>query len=85
MAREPATIKVVKASLTDLAETAVPVALNQTRALAAEARAMRRRHRWMLLLAFEFMVFGFTQAVLRPIEPPGILVEQTLSPNHVVT
>jgi hypothetical protein len=85
MAREPAARKVVKASLTDFAETAVPVASNQTRALAPETRAKRRRHRWMLLLAFEVMVFGFAQAVFRPIEPPGILVEQTLSPNHVVT
>ncbi len=85
MAGEPATVKVVKASLTDLAETAVPVALTQSRALTAEARSKRRRHRWMLLLAFEVMVFGFSQAVFRPIEPPGILVEQTLSPNHVVT
>jgi hypothetical protein len=85
MAGEPATLKVVKASLTDLAETAVPVASNTSCALHAEARAKRRRHRWMLVLAFEVMVFGFAQSVFRPIEPPGILVEQTLSPNHVVT
>ena len=50
-----------------------------------DARARRRRHAWLLLLAFEVMVFGFAQAVLRPIERPGISVEQVFTPNHVVT
>ncbi|MCJ2015665.1 hypothetical protein [Methylobacterium sp. J-076] len=48
-------------------------------------RVRRRRHRWMLLLAFEVLVFGFAQSVLRPIRPPGVVVEQSVAPNHVVT
>jgi len=39
----------------------------------------------MLLLAFEVLVFGAAQAVMRPIKPPGIAIEQTMRPNHVVT
>jgi hypothetical protein len=39
----------------------------------------------MLLLAFEVLVFGAAQAVMRPIKPPGIAVEQTSRPNHGVT
>lgn len=50
-----------------------------------ETRARRRRHRWMLVLAFEVLVFGAAQSVLRPVKAPGIAVEQTLRPNHVVT
>ncbi|GJD57875.1 hypothetical protein [Methylobacterium dankookense] len=45
---------------------------------------MRRLHKLMLLLAFEILVFGFTQAQLeRPSR--GISVETTVTPNHVVT
>lgn len=47
-------------------------------------RPMRRLHKLMLLLAFEILVFGFTQAHLgRPSR--GISVETTVTPNHVVT
>ena len=81
MDREPAARKTVKGSLTLGVETAVPVA---TVPLAPSA-ALRRRHRWMLVLAFEVLVFGFAQAALRPIERPGISVEQVSTPNHVVT
>ena len=49
------------------------------------ARAMKRRQRWMLLLAFEVLVFGFTQAALKPVRRAGITIEITLTPNHVVT
>jgi len=50
-----------------------------------DQRARSRRHRWMLLLAFEVLVFGAAQSVMRPIKPPGIAIEQTMRPNHVVT
>ncbi len=46
---------------------------------------MKRRQRWMLLLAFEVLVFGFTQAALKPVRRAGITIEITLTPNHVVT
>lgn len=59
----------------------MPVASNTIQ----DPRARRRLHCWMLILAFEVLVFGAAQAVLRPIKPPGIAVEQTLRPNHVVT
>lgn len=59
----------------------MPVASSSTHDL----KARRRRHRWMLVLAFEVLVFGAAQSVLRPVKAPGIAVEQTLRPNHVVT
>ncbi len=83
MYAERAPFKLVKEVLTDRAETAVPGALevadDKTR------RARRRRHGWMLVLAFEVLVFGAAQSVLKPIRPPGIAVEQTVKPNHIVT
>lgn len=48
-------------------------------------RAITRRHRWMLLLAFEVLVFGFAQASFHPVRRAGILIETTVTPNHVVT
>jgi len=81
MDQEPAARKLVNASLKPLVEMALPVATRPT----ARSATLRRRHRWMLLLAFEVLVFGFAQAVLRPIERPGISVEQVFTPNHVVT
>ena len=47
-------------------------------------RPLRRRHRLMLLLAFEILVLGFAQAqISRPAR--GISIETTVTPNHVVT
>lgn len=63
----------------------MPVASDHLRSKHADFQARRRRHRWMLILAFEVLVFGFAQSVLRPIQPPGVVVEQTVAPNHVVT
>ena len=48
-------------------------------------RAITRRQRWMLLLAFEILVFGFAQASLHPVRRAGIVIETTVTPNHVVT
>lgn len=81
--REPRTNIVVKDSLKTLAETGVP--FNSVNAVDPDRQARRRRHRWMLILAFEVLVFGAAQAVLRPIRPPGVVVEQAVTPNHVVT
>ncbi len=62
----------------------MPVATNPIEDAKARARR-RRRHGWMLVMAVEVLVFGATQSVLRPIRPPGVVVEQSLTPNHVVT
>ncbi|MGT2477819.1 hypothetical protein ACU4GR_00685 [Methylobacterium oryzae CBMB20] len=48
-------------------------------------RAMPRKHRWMLLLAFEILVAGFTQAMIQPVRQPGITIEMSVTPHHVVT
>jgi hypothetical protein len=52
---------------------------------AAARKAMTRKQCWMLLLAFEILVLGFAQAALQPVRRPGILIETTVTPNHVVT
>ncbi|MCJ2073492.1 hypothetical protein MKK75_32695 [Methylobacterium sp. J-030] len=49
------------------------------------AAPMPRRHRLMLLLAFEILVLGFTQAVMQPVRRPGIIIEMSVTPHHVVT
>jgi hypothetical protein len=46
---------------------------------------MTRKQRWMLLLAFEIMVLGFTQAMIKPVRQPGITIEMSVTPHHVVT
>lgn len=84
MGGEPRIGKLVKASLTTSAETAVPVTTDLPDDATTRARR-RRRHSWMLVLAFEVLVFGAAQSVLRPIRAPGIVVEQSFTPNHVVT
>ncbi|MCJ2005653.1 hypothetical protein ACFZ8E_18630 [Methylobacterium sp. HMF5984] len=48
-------------------------------------RPLPRRHKVMLLVAFEVLVLGFTLAACFPIRPAGIVVETTVTPNHVVT
>jgi hypothetical protein len=45
---------------------------------------MPRRHKLMLLLAFEVLVFGFAQAEHR-FNRHGITIEMSITPNHVVT
>ncbi|GJE09715.1 hypothetical protein FOHLNKBM_0741 [Methylobacterium longum] len=39
----------------------------------------------MLLLAFEILVLGVTQSVVRPVRQTGISIEMSVTPNHVVT
>jgi len=51
---------------------------------ASERPPMPRRHKLMLLLAFEILVFGFAQAEQR-YSRPGITIEMSITPNHVVT
>ncbi|MGH1572475.1 hypothetical protein ACRAWG_19550 [Methylobacterium sp. P31] len=46
---------------------------------------MTRKQCWMLLLAFEVLVFGFAQSVYRPVRQTGITIEMSVTPNHVVT
>ncbi|WP_210250913.1 hypothetical protein [Methylobacterium sp. WL8] len=46
---------------------------------------MPRKHKLMLLIAFEVLVLGFALAEFRPIRPSGILIETTGIPNHIVT
>lgn len=83
---EPLPIRLVKTSLNrapgiDVTLIGHPGIGSQIR----RARTMTRRQRWMLLLAFEVLVFGFAQAVYQPVRRPGITVETTVTPNHVVT
>lgn len=49
------------------------------------ASAMPRRHRLMLLLAFEILVVGFVQAMVQPVRRSGITIEMSVTPHHVVT
>lgn len=51
----------------------------------APARALTRKQCWMLLLAFEILVLGVTQSVVRPVRQTGISIEMSVTPNHVVT
>ena len=81
---EPAKRRLVKSSLIPSTETAVPVAPTSPMT-GARRHVLPRRHRLMLLLAFEVLIFGAAQAVFSPIQRPGILVEQTVTPNHVMT
>jgi hypothetical protein len=48
------------------------------------ARHLPRRHRLMLLLAFEILVFGGAQAHFNPAKR-GVVVDVSTTPNHVVT
>ena len=57
------------------AETAAPV---------RGRKKLPRKHRLMLLAAFEVLVFGFAQAGDHP-PRRGILIEMSVRPGHVVT
>ncbi|MCJ2143009.1 hypothetical protein [Methylobacterium sp. E-066] len=46
---------------------------------------MSRKQCWMLLLAFEVLVFGVSQSVFSPVRQAGITIEMSVTPNHVVT
>ncbi|MCJ2092916.1 hypothetical protein MKK67_10450 [Methylobacterium sp. J-072] len=48
-------------------------------------QTMSRKQCWMLLLAFEVLVFGVSQSVFRPVRQAGITIEMSVTPNHVVT
>ncbi|WP_375456271.1 hypothetical protein [uncultured Methylobacterium sp.] len=52
---------------------------------ASRRHPMPRRHRLLLLLAFEVLVLGFALAAFFPVRTHGILIETTVTPNHVVT
>ena len=66
---------------TDLTHIAQPTIQSPVR----RVRTTTRGRRWMLLLAFEVLVFGFAQASFHPVRRAGILIETTVTPNHVVT
>jgi hypothetical protein len=51
----------------------------------ARTRSLTRKQCWMLLLAFEILVLGVTQSVVRPVRQTGISIEMSVTPNHVVT
>ena len=46
---------------------------------------MTHKQCWMLVLAFEVLVFGASQAVFKPVRQAGITIEMSVTPNHVVT
>ncbi|MHC2107950.1 MULTISPECIES: hypothetical protein [unclassified Methylobacterium] len=56
-----------------------------TPAQPSRKRSVTRKHCWMLVLAFEVLVFGASQSVFRPVRPAGITIEMSVTPNHVVT
>ncbi|WP_336489030.1 hypothetical protein [Methylobacterium nigriterrae] len=60
------------------------VAVGRTAAPASARRPMPRKHKLMLLLAFELVVFGLAQSGFRDARP-GIVIEISVTPNHVVT
>lgn len=74
----------VKVSLTPGAE-AILTAKPSAAVAAPSRRRMKRRHKLMLLVAFEVLVLGVAMAGFFPIRPAGILIETTVTPNHVVT
>ena len=52
---------------------------------APRRRSLTRKQCWMLLLAFEIFVGGVTQSLVHPPRQAGILIEMSVTPNHVVT
>lgn len=48
-------------------------------------QTMTRKQCWMLVLAFEVLVLGVSLSVLQPVRRAGILIEMSVTPNHVVT
>ncbi|WP_082494686.1 MULTISPECIES: hypothetical protein [unclassified Methylobacterium] len=46
-------------------------------------RPLRLRHKLMLLVAFEILVAGFTQAGMKPYRP-GVAVELPGNPDHEI-
>ncbi len=52
--------------------------------VATSSRKLARKHRLMLLLAFEILVFGGAQAHFNPVKR-GVVVDVSTTPNHVVT
>ena len=52
---------------------------------ATTVQPMTRKQCWMLVLAFEVLVFGVSQSVFRPARQAGITIEMSVTPNHVVT
>jgi hypothetical protein len=55
------------------------------RSAPSRRRTVTRKQCWTLLLAFEVLVFGFAQAVYQPVRRPGVSIEMSVTPNHVVT
>lgn len=55
-----------------------------TAASPRSARRLPRKHRLMLLLAFEILVFGAGQAHFNPVKR-GVVIDVSTTPNHVVT
>ncbi len=87
MRREPFANMEVKTSLIRIWVTALsttaPLAPSNNRP--RRGPSLRTRHCWMLLLAFEILVLGFAQSMFQPVRQPGILIEMSVTPNHVVT
>ena len=61
------------------------IGLQPARSRPRREAKISRRQRWMLLLAFEVLVFGFAQASFQPVRRAGITVEKPVIPNHVIT
>ena len=61
------------------------IAAHGNEAARSAGRPLARRHKLLLLLAFEVLVLGFTQARISNPPQRGISIETTVTPNHVVT
>ena len=61
-----------------------PITAHQAADTQPGRAGMARRHKWMLLLAFEILVFGFAQSGFQPVRR-GVMIEAPLAPNHVIT
>ena len=74
----------VKVSLTPATE-AIVQAIGSFGPSAPDRRPLPRKHKLMLLIAFEVLVLGFALAEFFPVRSTGIVIEMSVTPNHVVT
>jgi len=79
-------IKSVKTSLIHVPGIAMSTIGQPTAsALSRRGQIMTRKQCWMLVLAFEVLVLGVSLSVFQPVRRTGILIEMSVTPNHVVT
>jgi hypothetical protein len=86
MRPDPFANRKVKTSLIHVPGIAMPtIGQPSPPASLRRKRTMTRKQCWMLVLAFEVLVFGVSQSIFRPARQAGITIEMSVTPNHVVT